>query len=305
MAHKKAGGSSRNGRDSESKRLGVKAYGGETIRAGSIIVRQRGTRVHRASTSASARTTRSSRWSTARSSSRPRASAESASRERRAGRAPDAAVSTLHAHEDPGTRRDLFACRRDGCASAIAARASHSIATRATPTKIAQRERRREQRRPVVQHAEVGEQAARAGRRRARASCPTKIRKPMPPCAALEVRERQRERSSSRRRRPGRTPCSRTRSRSATSSGCREHADVVVERVRARAAPARPGRRSSSDGRSTVSHAHASARRRRVAPSRRDSVVAHVGELPLAVAGEARRTRRRARRFSRRSASNS
>ena len=46
MAHKKAGGSSRNGRDSHSKRLGVKAYGGEAILAGSIIVRQRGTRVH-------------------------------------------------------------------------------------------------------------------------------------------------------------------------------------------------------------------------------------------------------------------
>ena len=46
MAHKKAGGSSRNGRDSQSKRLGVKAYGGEAINAGSIIVRQRGTRVH-------------------------------------------------------------------------------------------------------------------------------------------------------------------------------------------------------------------------------------------------------------------
>ena len=46
MAHKKAGGSSRNGRDSESKRLGVKAFGGETITAGSIIVRQRGTRIH-------------------------------------------------------------------------------------------------------------------------------------------------------------------------------------------------------------------------------------------------------------------
>ncbi len=46
MAHKKAGGSSRNGRDSESKRLGVKAYGGELITAGSIIIRQRGTRVH-------------------------------------------------------------------------------------------------------------------------------------------------------------------------------------------------------------------------------------------------------------------
>jgi large subunit ribosomal protein L27 len=46
MAHKKGGGSSRNGRDSESKRLGVKAYGGEQVTAGSIIVRQRGTRIH-------------------------------------------------------------------------------------------------------------------------------------------------------------------------------------------------------------------------------------------------------------------
>ena len=46
MAHKKAGGSSRNGRDSQSKRLGVKCFGGELIPAGSIIVRQRGTRVH-------------------------------------------------------------------------------------------------------------------------------------------------------------------------------------------------------------------------------------------------------------------
>ena len=46
MAHKKAGGSSRNGRDSNSKRLGVKRYGGELISAGSIIIRQRGTQVH-------------------------------------------------------------------------------------------------------------------------------------------------------------------------------------------------------------------------------------------------------------------
>jgi large subunit ribosomal protein L27 len=46
MAHKKAGGSSRNGRDSESKRLGVKVFGGQTVSAGSIIVRQRGTRFH-------------------------------------------------------------------------------------------------------------------------------------------------------------------------------------------------------------------------------------------------------------------
>ena len=44
MAHKKAGGSSRNGRDSQSKRLGVKKFGSETVRAGNIIVRQRGTK---------------------------------------------------------------------------------------------------------------------------------------------------------------------------------------------------------------------------------------------------------------------
>jgi len=46
MAHKKAGGSSRNGRDSQSKRLGVKVYGGERVNAGQILVRQRGTKVH-------------------------------------------------------------------------------------------------------------------------------------------------------------------------------------------------------------------------------------------------------------------
>ncbi len=46
MAHKKAGGSTRNGRDSHSKRLGVKAFGGEQVLAGNIIIRQRGTRVH-------------------------------------------------------------------------------------------------------------------------------------------------------------------------------------------------------------------------------------------------------------------
>ena len=46
MAHKKGGGTTRNGRDSESKRLGVKVYGGQTINAGGIIIRQRGTKVH-------------------------------------------------------------------------------------------------------------------------------------------------------------------------------------------------------------------------------------------------------------------
>jgi large subunit ribosomal protein L27 len=46
MAHKKGGGSSKNGRDSQSKRLGVKRHAGQVVRAGTIIVRQRGTRIH-------------------------------------------------------------------------------------------------------------------------------------------------------------------------------------------------------------------------------------------------------------------
>jgi len=46
MAHKKAGGSTRNGRDSQSKRLGLKCFGGESVRAGNILVRQRGTEFH-------------------------------------------------------------------------------------------------------------------------------------------------------------------------------------------------------------------------------------------------------------------
>lgn len=46
MAHKKAGGSSRNGRDSQSKRLGIKRFGGESVSAGSILARQRGTKYH-------------------------------------------------------------------------------------------------------------------------------------------------------------------------------------------------------------------------------------------------------------------
>ena len=46
MAHKKGGGSSRNGRDSKSKRLGVKSFAGEAVPAGSILIRQRGTKVH-------------------------------------------------------------------------------------------------------------------------------------------------------------------------------------------------------------------------------------------------------------------
>ena len=46
MAHKKGGGSSRNGRDSNSKRLGVKKYAGERVRSGNIIIRQRGTKIH-------------------------------------------------------------------------------------------------------------------------------------------------------------------------------------------------------------------------------------------------------------------
>jgi large subunit ribosomal protein L27 len=57
MAHKKAGGSSRNGRDSAGRRLGVKKFGGQEVVGGNILVRQRGTRSIRAPTSASARTT--------------------------------------------------------------------------------------------------------------------------------------------------------------------------------------------------------------------------------------------------------
>lgn len=57
MAHKKAGGSTRNGRDSEAKRLGVKRFGGEAVLAGSIIVRQRGTKFHAVPTLVAAVTT--------------------------------------------------------------------------------------------------------------------------------------------------------------------------------------------------------------------------------------------------------
>ena len=57
MAHKKAGGSTRNGRDSESKRLGVKKYGGELVKAGNIIIRQRGTKIHPEKTLAAVKTT--------------------------------------------------------------------------------------------------------------------------------------------------------------------------------------------------------------------------------------------------------
>jgi len=65
MAQKKGGGSTRNGRDSESKRLGVKAYGGQLINAGSIIVRQLGPSSTPASMSASVKTTPCLHWSKA------------------------------------------------------------------------------------------------------------------------------------------------------------------------------------------------------------------------------------------------
>ena len=73
MAHKKAGGSSRNGRDSKSKRLGVKLYGGQLARAGNIIVRQRGTQFIRAVTSAAVWTTPCSPRRTVTWCSRPKA----------------------------------------------------------------------------------------------------------------------------------------------------------------------------------------------------------------------------------------
>ena len=73
MAHKKAGGSTRNGRDSESKRLGVKRFGGQLVKAGNIIVRQRGTRFHAGENVGWARTTPCSLPRTAWWSSSPRA----------------------------------------------------------------------------------------------------------------------------------------------------------------------------------------------------------------------------------------
>ncbi len=83
MAHKKGGGSSTNGRDSNAQRLGVKAFAGELITGGSIIMRQRGTRSSRASTWASARTTRSLPRSPAGSSSRTAATAAALPRSNR------------------------------------------------------------------------------------------------------------------------------------------------------------------------------------------------------------------------------
>jgi large subunit ribosomal protein L27 len=71
MAHKKAGGSSRNGRDSKGRRLGVKKFGGEAVIPGNIIVRQRGTKHWPGTGVGPAATTRSSRSSRARSPSTP------------------------------------------------------------------------------------------------------------------------------------------------------------------------------------------------------------------------------------------
>ena len=75
MAHKKGLGSSRNGRDSNAKRLGVKIFAGQTVTGGEIIVRQRGTKFRPAPASASARTTRSSPRARASCSSRRAAEA--------------------------------------------------------------------------------------------------------------------------------------------------------------------------------------------------------------------------------------
>ena len=83
MAHKKAGGSSRNGRDSDGRRLGVKKFGSEAVRGGNIIVRQRGTKWHRAPTSGWARTTPSSLCATGPWSSRRSTTAAPISRSSR------------------------------------------------------------------------------------------------------------------------------------------------------------------------------------------------------------------------------
>jgi ribosomal protein L27 len=101
MAHKKAGGSSRNGRDSQSKRLGVKRYGGMLINAGSIIVRQRGTQFHAGDNVGMGATTRCSPRSPARSNSPSRAPSAAQDGEHR----PGSGLSL------PG-RRDKKPCRR-------------------------------------------------------------------------------------------------------------------------------------------------------------------------------------------------
>ncbi len=77
MAHKKGLGSSRNGRDSNAQRLGVKTFAGQTVTGGEIIVRQRGTNSSRAKASASARTTRCTRAPREPCSSRPAAAGAS------------------------------------------------------------------------------------------------------------------------------------------------------------------------------------------------------------------------------------
>ena len=73
MAHKKGASSSRNGRDSNAQRLGVKRFGGQAVNAGEILVRQRGTKFHPGAGVGRGETTRCSRWSRARCCSAPRA----------------------------------------------------------------------------------------------------------------------------------------------------------------------------------------------------------------------------------------
>ena len=95
MAHKKGASSTRNGRDSNAQRLGVKRFGGQVVNAGEIIVRQRGTHFHPGRTSAAAATTPCSPWSPARSSSAPAGAARSSTSSRRRGpRSADRARST-------------------------------------------------------------------------------------------------------------------------------------------------------------------------------------------------------------------
>lgn len=77
MAHKKGASSTRNGRDSNAQRLGVKRFGGQNVSAGEILIRQRGTKFHPAPTSGAAAMTRSSPWPTAPWSSAASAAARS------------------------------------------------------------------------------------------------------------------------------------------------------------------------------------------------------------------------------------
>ncbi len=166
MAHKKAGGSSRNGRDSESKRLGVKSYGGELINAGSIIIRQRGTQDPSRRQRRHGQGPHAVRARPRHGRVRDQGQGKEEDRQHRAGRGltrprrsrrrrshPGAAPA-----KNPGSRAGIFFGR--AAAAAPYRRSSHQSIDDRDGDEDDERKRRREERRPVVEHAEVREQPA-------------------------------------------------------------------------------------------------------------------------------------------------